>query len=115
MEGIAMGVKTIDTTGTVELPEYNGWKNYATWNVMLWLNNDEPSYRAMQDFARTTPDIHDVTAFIKRYIKDSNTFRYGTAEDIRPWARQHGKSLLWAMGQIDYPRIREAIMETIEG
>ena len=25
---------------------YNGWKNYETWNVNLWLANDEPMYRA---------------------------------------------------------------------
>jgi hypothetical protein len=24
---------------------YNGWPNYETWNVMLWLDNDEPMYR----------------------------------------------------------------------
>ena len=23
----------------------NGWKNYQTWNVGLWLQNDEPLYR----------------------------------------------------------------------
>ena len=24
---------------------YSGWPNRETWNVMLWLNNDEPAYR----------------------------------------------------------------------
>ena len=28
---------------------YNGWKNYETWNVALWVNNDESMYR----FARS--------------------------------------------------------------
>ena len=23
---------------------YNGWTNYETWNVALWLDNDEQSY-----------------------------------------------------------------------
>src|SRR5437867_2054412 len=24
---------------------YNGWPNYETWAVQLWLSNEEPSYR----------------------------------------------------------------------
>jgi hypothetical protein len=31
---------------------YNGHKNYAAWNVNLWLNNDEGMYRMMVDLCR---------------------------------------------------------------
>jgi len=33
---------------------YNGWKNYETWNVALWFNNDESLYnltKQCQDYA----------------------------------------------------------------
>lgn len=30
---------------------YNGWTNYETWNVKLWLDNEEPSYRYWQEAA----------------------------------------------------------------
>lgn len=30
---------------------YNGWKNWATWNVALWLGNDEHLYFISRRFA----------------------------------------------------------------
>jgi hypothetical protein len=24
--------------------DYNGWPNYQTWNVMLWMDNEESAY-----------------------------------------------------------------------
>ena len=26
--------------------EYNGWKNYETWNVATWIGNDYPTHHA---------------------------------------------------------------------
>ncbi len=43
---------------------YNGWKNYQTWNVALWLGNDEGLYRMAleakgdyEDFAKQLREI----------------------------------------------------------
>lgn len=30
---------------------YNGWKNYETWAVALWLDNDESTYREVRAIA----------------------------------------------------------------
>ena len=34
---------------------YNGWSNYETWNVSLWIQNDEGFY----DIARRCDDYQD--------------------------------------------------------
>jgi len=31
---------------------YNGWKNYETWNVNLWLNSHEALYKCARLYAK---------------------------------------------------------------
>ena len=32
--------------------EYNGWTNWETWNVALWADNEEETYKTKQRFVR---------------------------------------------------------------
>jgi hypothetical protein len=46
---------------------YNGWKNYETWNVALWIDNEEPMYRAKQ---RHLKDVGKFTAAsVEKFVK----------------------------------------------
>lgn len=46
----------------IETKKYNGWTNYQTWNVALWIGNDEGLY----ELAKT---CHDYEAFTNE-LKD---------------------------------------------
>lgn len=42
---------------------YNGWKNYETWNVALWLGNDEGLYnlaREAKTYSATVDSLREL-------------------------------------------------------
>ena len=62
---------------------YNGWKNYETWNVNLWLDNDEPMYRDVVAMTRralvaNTPEeaAEELAPQIREYVNSVGRYTY---------------------------------------
>ena len=48
---------------------YNGWENYETWNVALWINNDEGLY----NLARECGDYQTFVSYLINDFGDVET------------------------------------------
>lgn len=55
---------------------YNGWTNYETWNVALWMDNDQGSQEYWQEraeeIAKVAEDKHEATNALAEEMKDQH-------------------------------------------
>jgi len=56
---------------------YNGWENYETWNVALWINNDEGLYHLAMEAGdyETFVDCLEAVSFNDLSTPDGVSFR----------------------------------------
>lgn len=52
--------------------DYNGWTNYETWNVKLWMDNDQGSYNYFNEIARESEDLYSLSEQIKETFEENN-------------------------------------------
>ena len=79
---------------------YNGWKNRQTWNVSLWINNDESLYRAAREFMQMKLPSRTYKEFIDVYIGLGNS---RTPDNIK-----------WLSNELDYVALNRMMRELID-
>jgi hypothetical protein len=57
---------------TVEQDGYNGWANYETWCVHLWLTNDQGTYETMREIVAEAKQGYEAGQTIRVYVEDLN-------------------------------------------
>jgi hypothetical protein len=80
------------------MAEYNGWKNRATWNVSLWLQNDEYLYMEACDFMQRYKGKAPYRQFIR-----SMGMCYEKTPDRFQWISQ----------KLDYKALNEMMRELV--
>lgn len=100
------------------MEKYNGWTNYPTWNVKLWMDNDEGEYnywreQAQEVFDQAESDEYftkkeraalDLADVLKEYFDENNPLETGTHADL----------LGWALGMVDWKEIADSLLEDFE-
>jgi hypothetical protein len=82
-----------------EEKEYEGWKNYATWNVSLWINNDYALYQGAVEFMKANPESkHPYLNFIKSCGLDT---------------QKTPDRIMYKSAQLDYKELNEMMKELL--
>ena len=50
--------------------KYNGWANYETWAVNLWLSNDQGSYLTVRELCQEEEEEYEGSQKLKEYVEE---------------------------------------------
>ena len=99
---------------------YNGWTNYETWAVKLWMDNEQSSYTYWQE--RTEEICRDAVA--DEFVDERTRARIDLAaalkyehEDATPeavYGTVFGDLLSAAMHDVNWHEIAEAMIDEID-
>lgn len=76
---------------------YNGYKNYETWCVALWINNDEVLQRSIRELANE----HQIESYIEELRFETNEEKASMFSDI----------LSRSIARVDWEEVHKATRE----
>lgn len=97
--------------------KYNGWNNYETWLVKLWLDNDEGTDSLMREFvqdARENPEVNqfmDYESRVQMTLKDKIKDFIEEMNPLADTADLFTDLLNSALSEVDWYEIAEAYLE----
>ncbi len=99
---------------------HQGWENYATWAVHLWLTNDEPSYNLWTDQALTVwenseaDDIFTRSEVARRELAES--LKAAVEEDVPlDGGSLYSDLLESALDDVQWGDVANAWLEPLDG
>ena len=104
---------------------YQGWSNYETWAVKLWIDNEESTYRHWASAAQEAIDEHGTRDEWKARLGSGTAGRSGPSElanrlkeEIGAEAPEceglFGDLMSAALGEVNWYEIAEALCEGLE-
>lgn len=95
---------------------YNGWANYETWAVKLWIDNDEGSYNYWRDQAREEAEYAEATGYLDR----QTVARFALADSLKSHHEEfageqatgvYSDLLSAALSDVNWAEIAESLLE----
>jgi hypothetical protein len=112
------GMETKREERTMSDDTYEGWSNYPTWAVNLWLSNDEPLYREALESVRL---VHERITEGDDYMTRDQIVRFEVAEGFKRWVEDMAPDLGasfsadllgYAVGCVDWYELADAWIES---
>jgi len=88
---------------------YNGWKNYETWCIALWIDNDEGLYDELRDIIRlfvSNKSVNDAASILKDWIDEMNPLM----DDSSMWS----DLMSAALSEVDWYEIAENYLSELD-
>ena len=100
---------------------YNGYTNYETWNVALWMDNDPGEHEAMRDLAReakANPIENQYMAEDRRIVSTlQDSLKAYYEEQAESWMPGQASCFAdlfnSALGQVNWYEIAEILLEEL--
>lgn len=89
--------------------EYSGWTNYPTWNMALWMDNDQGLQEMVLEQAAASKDKYELADWLKNFWEEQAD-EQGLTTNSGPFVDIFG----WALEQVNWDEIAEKYLDQLE-